>query len=149
MKLKLILATLFMVSMLACNKQEQAEFDRNAILQYLEVNNLTATEDPSGVFYIINVQGSGDSPDNDSKVTVRYVGSYLDNVVFGQTPDNETSSFVVGDLIQGWQVAMPFFQKGSEGTIFIPSELGYGGNPPAGIRANAVLKFDIELVDFQ
>ncbi|TNE63808.1 MAG: peptidylprolyl isomerase [Bacteroidetes bacterium] len=145
----LLLLAILSLTILACNKTDQAEVDRNAILQYLQENNLTATEHDSGVFYIIDTPGSGGSPDLNSTITVRYKGSYLDDVVFGQTSGSETAQLKMNELIQGWQIALPYFQKGSTGTIFIPSGLGYGGNPPVGIRANAVLKFDIELVDFQ
>lgn len=39
-------------------------------------------------------------------------------------------------------------QEGS-GKLLIPAHLGYGSNPPSGIRSDAVLIFDVELVSVQ
>jgi FKBP-type peptidyl-prolyl cis-trans isomerase len=38
--------------------------------------------------------------------------------------------------------------KGQKNTLLLPSALGYGNNPPPGIPKNAVLIFDVKLVDF-
>ncbi|MBL7795901.1 MAG: FKBP-type peptidyl-prolyl cis-trans isomerase [Saprospiraceae bacterium] len=131
-----------------CGKEEQAEFDRDAILKYLDDNSLTATEHDSGIFYIIETPGTGGSPSLNSTITFKYKGYYLDGVVFDQTTGNNTATYPLSNLIQGWQIAIPLLQKGGKGKFFIPSALGYGPNPPFGVRANAVLVFEIELVDF-
>lgn len=132
----------------ACHKEDQALLDRQAIEKYLLDNNLTATEHSSGIFYIIETPGTGGSPTLDSEVRVKYKGYYLDGVVFDETTGSQTVKFHLGDLIEGWQIAIPLLQKGGKGTFLIPSALAYGANPPAGVRANAVMAFEIELVDF-
>jgi len=132
----------------ACKKEDQTKLDRSAIEQYIADNNLTATEHESGIFYIIETPGTGGSPTLSATVTVRYKGYYLDGVVFDQTPGTETRSFPLGNLIRGWQIAIPLLEKGGKGLFLIPSALGYGSTPPPGVRANAVLAFEIELVDF-
>lgn len=144
-----ILPALFLTLALACNKDKQAEFDRDAIQDYLDSNGLNATEHESGIFYIIEEPGSGGSPTLDSKITFRYKVYYLDGVVLDQTEGSETATYQLRDLIKGWHYAIPLLQKGGKGTFFIPSGLAYGGNPPLGVRPNAVLKFEVELVDFQ
>ncbi|MBK8706215.1 MAG: FKBP-type peptidyl-prolyl cis-trans isomerase [Saprospiraceae bacterium] len=53
----------------------------------------------------------------------------------------------MASLIKGWQIGLPLLKEGGRGTFFLPSELGYGDNPRPGIPANAVLIFDIDLVD--
>ena len=132
----------------ACKKEDQTKLDRAAIEQYLADNNLTATEHESGIFYVIETPGTGGSPTLSSNVEVRYKGYYLDGVVFDQTPGTETRTFRLGGLIQGWQIAIPLLEKGGKGFFLIPSALAYGSTPPPGVRANAVLAFEIELVDF-
>lgn len=132
----------------ACNKEDQADIDREIIKQYVADNNLNATEHSSGIFYVIETPGSGGNPTVNNQVTVRYKGYYLDGVVFDETNGSETVKFRLGDLIQGWQIAIPLLQKGGKGTFIIPSGLAYGSNPPFGVRANAVMAFEIELVDF-
>ena len=132
----------------ACNKEDQADIDREIIKQYVADNNLNATEHSSGIFYVIETPGSGGNPTVNNRITVRYKGYYLDGVVFDETNGSETVKFRLGDLIQGWQIAIPLLQKGGKGTFIIPSGLAYGSNPPFGVRANAVMAFEIELVDF-
>ena len=131
----------------ACHK-DQADIDRQDIQQYLSDNNLIATEHSSGIFYIIDSVGTGGNPTLDSQVTVKYKGYYLDGTVFDQTAGSDTAKFPLGNLIKGWQIAIPLLQKGGKGTFWIPSALAYGPNPPFGVRANAVMVFEIELVDF-
>lgn len=130
------------------NKEEQAKLDRSAIELYLADNNLVTTEHPSGIFYVIETPGTGGHPPLSATVTVRYKGYYLDGTVFDQTPGTDTRAFPLRNLIEGWQIGIPLLQKGGKGLFFIPSALGYGNNPPPGVRSNAVLAFEIELVDF-
>lgn len=150
MKNMFLLAAAFLAVALspACNKDDQADLDRQAIQQYLADHNLTATEHSSGIFYIINTPGSGGSPSSTADVTVRYKGYYLDDIVFDQTQGTETAKFNLGGLIEGWKIAVPLLQRGGKGFFLIPSGLAYGPNPPFGVRANAPMAFEIELVDF-
>lgn len=150
MKNTLLLGTVLLTLgfLAACNKEDQAEIDRALIVQYVADNNLNATEHSSGIFYVIETPGSGGSPTVDDRVTVRYKGYYLDGVVFDQTDGPATVKFRLGDLIEGWKIAIPLLQKGGKGLFIIPSALAYGSNPPFGVRADAVMAFEIELVDF-
>lgn len=132
----------------SCNKDDQAETDRKAIEQYLADHNLTAEVHESGIHYIIDTPGSGGSPTLASTVTVKYKGYYLDGVVFDETSGSNTAKFPLANLIEGWKIGIPLLHKGGKGLFLIPSGLGYGAYPPFGVRANAVLVFEIELVDF-
>ena len=122
--------------------------DMEKIENYLADNNLVANSTASGLYYIITEAGSGGHPNINSTVTVKYKGYRLNGKVFDETPANETSSFPLKDLIQGWQEGIPLLQKGGKGTFFVPSDLGYGARSVGSIPANSVLIFDIELVDF-
>jgi FKBP-type peptidyl-prolyl cis-trans isomerase FkpA len=52
-------------------------------------------------------------------------------------------------VIKGWQEGLQFFGKGGKGMLLVPSKMGYGSKPPAGIRVNAVLIFNIHLIDIK
>lgn len=137
-------------AMVACNKdKKQAKEDRKLILADLELKGLTATEDPSGIFYIIDVPGNDEHPTLNSTVKVGYKGTLLDGSVFDQTGAGETIEFPLSNLIEGWQIAIPLLGKNGHGTFWIPSELGYGGQSQGGIPANSVLVFEISLKDFK
>lgn len=146
--LRFLLSLFLFAGLAACNKDDQADIDRKAIEQYLAANNLTATEHPSGIFYIIETPGSGGSPTVQSTITFRYKGYYLDGLVFDETTGGNTATYKLSDLIEGWQIAIPLLQKGGKGTFLIPSGLAYGPYPPQGVRPNAPMVFEIELVEF-
>lgn len=129
---------------------KQKCLDLYKIDEYLTENSLTVDSiTESGIHYIIDVEGTGGNPSSSSTVTVLYKGYLLDGTVFDETK-NGSISFPLSGVIEGWKQGMKLFKKGGKGTLLIPSSLAYGGAPPTNsvIPPNAVLAFDIELVDF-
>jgi len=147
MKIRNILLVLILsLSISSC--KTQMEKDDEIIQEYLANNNLTATKHESGLYYIIENEGSGESPDLYSKIDFRYKGYLTDGTVFDQTNDGDTASYVLNRLIYGWQIGIPLLKKGGKEILLIPSELGYGSMATTIIPANSVLIFEIELIDF-
>lgn len=144
--LTLLLAVIFVFPQ--CNKETQAETDKRLIQEYLSARNISAQEHPSGIFYVIEQEGAGAHPAPNATVTVKYRGYLLNGNVFDQTAPNQTATFPLANLIEGWKIAIPLLKKGGKGTFWIPSALGYGASALPGIPANSVLIFDIELVNF-
>lgn len=128
--------------------EEQLIEDISNIKQYLSDHNLNADSTASGIYYVITQEGSGDHPNLQSTVTVKYKGNLLDGTVFDQTVGAETATFQLTGLIAGWQQAIPLLKKGGKGTFLIPSYLCYGPSGVGPIPPNSPLAFDIELVDF-
>jgi FKBP-type peptidyl-prolyl cis-trans isomerase FkpA len=143
----LLLLTLVLSSCL--KKDNQPEIDDQIIQNYLKKNNLTATKHPSGLYYIMTQEGTGDSPNISNTVEVKYQGRLTDGTVFDETETDKTASFELSGLIYGWQIGITMMKKGGKATLFIPSGLGYGNNEIGPIPPNSVLIFDIELVDFK
>lgn len=141
-----ICSSLFVLT--ACNKEDKLlEEDIAEIEQYIVDNNLVAQQTTEGVFYIITTEGQGEQPLISDQVTVHYEGLYLDGVKFDSSYDRgEPSTFNLSQVIEGWQLGIPQFSEGGAGTIIIPSSLGYADSPPSGIRNNAILLFNIELI---
>jgi len=133
-----------------CTSDDQVyELNIQEIKQYILENNLDAQETNSGLHYVIVREGDGTFPTSTSQVTVLYEGKYIDGTVFDTTyDDNETITFGLNAVIEGWQEGIPLISKGGEGILLIPASLGYGSTPPSGIRSNAVLIFRVELIDF-
>ncbi len=141
-----VLATIFLLS--ACSKKiNQSEIDDQTITNYLKSNMLTATKDPTGLYYIMTLAGTGISPTSSSTVEVKYKGSLIDGTVFDQTAADKTFTYALSGLITGWQIGIPLMKKGGKATFFIPSALGYGAYNMGVIPPNSVLIFDIELID--
>lgn len=133
----------------ACESQQSRE-DEMMILEFIDANGLSAQATPEGVYFAIDVEGSGARPSLAGAVTVHYEGSLLDGTIFDSSYDRGApSTFPLANAIAGWQIGLPQFREGGSGWLLIPSGLAYGENPPAGsvIPENAVLVFRIELLD--
>tara|TARA_R110002049_G_scaffold73909_12_gene190946 strand:- start:81 stop:530 length:450 start_codon:yes stop_codon:yes gene_type:complete len=115
------------------------------IIKYIEDNDLNASRSNTGLYYVINKEGSGARPNSTSNVTVAYKGYFLDGTVFDQSNDNGIS-FGLNQVISGWTEGITYFKEGGEGLLLIPSNLGYGSNGRTGIPGGAVLVFDINLM---
>ena len=107
----------------------------------------------SGLQYMVLKEGTGETPTRESTVSTHYRGKLIDGTVFdnsyeGEEPteNDQPASFGVTQVIKGWTEALQLMKVGAKYRLFIPSELAYGENGPAGIGPNAVLIFDIELV---
>lgn len=143
----IMLIMMFVVPFVSsCEKDEDVDAKNDKEIQdYIAANNLTAVKTSSGMYYVIDVPGTDQKPTINSDVRVTYSGYYTDGEVF----DSNTLTFPLSGVIQGWQEGLQFFGKGGKGMLLVPSKMGYGSKPPAGIRVNAVLIFNIHLIDIK
>ena len=152
MKIKYIL--LFILPLLlvlgSCKKfdaGEQANIDDSTILKFISDKNIVAQKHSSGIYYQILSSGSGNiSFTNNTTVSTKYTGRLLNGTVFDATT-TQPISFKLGQVISGWQIGIPLIQKGGKIRLLIPSGLAYGPDGQGPIPGNAVLDFDIELLD--
>jgi len=137
------------------NKQneDQLSIDLEILDNYLKSNNIDAISAESGLRYVITEKGDGNKPSVGSKVKVHYTGTLLDGQKFDSSLDRgEPFSFDlgVGMVISGWDEGIGYLSKGAKATLYIPSPLGYGPNGAGGvIPGNAILIFEVELIDFE
>jgi FKBP-type peptidyl-prolyl cis-trans isomerase FkpA len=88
-----------------------------------------ASQDASGFFYIINQAGTGNPTSNlCSTISFSYKGNFLNGATFDSTATGQVATVQLGQLIVGWQKAIPLIGTGGEITIFLPPSLGYGPN---------------------
>lgn len=131
----------------SCRKKvSQEESDKQIIEKYISDNKLTAKSTSSGLYYVMDVEGSGAQPNVNSNVTVVYRGTLTNGTEFDKS-SSSGSSFLLSNTIKGWQEGIPLFKKGGKGKLLIPSALGYGSQSVGKIPSNSVLIFDIELLD--
>ena len=121
------------------------EAESKTIDEYLTKKGLKAQKTPSGLYYIIEQQGTGAKAEAGKTVTVKYTGKLLDGKVF------ESSSYTfllgAGKAIKGWDEGIPLFNVGGRGMLIIPSPMGYGERGSGQIPPNSILVFDIELME--
>ncbi|MAC87553.1 MAG: peptidylprolyl isomerase [Gammaproteobacteria bacterium] len=147
MKKYLYLFTLVLV-FISCSDKTDTSFEPETeqdIIQYIEDNNLNATRSNSGLYYVINNEGSGARPTSTSNVTVDYKGYFLDGVVFDESNSNGIS-FRLNEVIQGWTEGITYFREGGNGILLVPYNLGYGESGRGSIPGGSVLIFDIRLL---
>lgn len=94
--------------------------------------------------------GKGATVKKGSTVTVHYTGTLTSGVKFDSSRDRgEPFSFVVGagQVIAGWDQALPGKRVGDKLRVTIPPELGYGARGAgSAIPPNATLIFEIEVL---
>lgn len=107
-------------------------------------SSVTTTE--SGLQYRMNVEGEGPMPVSGQTVTISYQGKLLDTRVFDES---ESLTLEVDRFVPGFAEALMLLRVGGSMTAYIPSDLAYGetGVPSAGIGPNAMLVFEITLLE--
>ena len=108
----------------------------------------------TGIRYIIEKQGAGSFPQQGDSVFFKYYVTYLDGTLppneFGSSGD-KPRSFVMGTntVFESWQESIALLKKGGAGRFYIPSPLAFGALETAGIRPNAILIVNIQLLDIK
>jgi FKBP-type peptidyl-prolyl cis-trans isomerase len=135
--------------MSSCSKEDSNTIFNREIEQiekYIKDNNLVAEKTVHGVYYVIESPGSADRPTISNTVIMNYRGYFLDQKEFDK---GDKVEFPLFQLIEGWQIGIPKFGKGGKGKLLVPSRLGYGSGGRGSIPPNAILIFDIELLDWK
>ncbi len=139
-----------MFASVACDTEsdaDRAEIDRNKILDYLQDNEIDDyDEHESGVFIFIENPGQGGHPAEYSTVQMIHSGYLLDGEYFHNpvSPQN----VYLPNVVRGLRIGVMEMRRGTTGKIFVPSALGYGRQSMGNIPRNAVLIFDVEIIDF-
>ena len=147
--MKFLFPILIIITVFSCKKEDpakQAEIDKAIIVDYISANNLNASATGSGLYYTIDVVGSGASCNSSSTVKVAYRGYYTDGSVFDES-SLAGITFNLQSVIQGWTEGIPYFKVGGSGKLLIPSALAYGDKGSGSVPPNSVLIFDIELIE--
>lgn len=108
-------------------------------------------ETDSGLQYKIIDVGSGPSPQEYHKVIVHQRCHLLSGKVIEDTyRENKPSEVAMSDLIEGYREGLMLMKKGARFRLYIPPDLAWGRKGTGTkIPPNAVLVFDVRLVDFQ
>ncbi len=105
----------------------------------------TATKHCSGMYYIIDVAGSGATANICSTVGVKYKGQLTNGTVFDQSAT--TVTFPLDNLIEAWKKGIPIIKTGGKIKLYCPPSLAYGSQAVGTIPANSILIFEVELTN--
>ena len=126
----------------------QADKDQNILLEYAAKNNLDVTRTASGLYYVVEKEGSGTPPSIKDRASVHYRGYFLDGREFDSSyKRNAPYDTELTAVIKGWTEALQLMKPGAKLKILVPSGLAYGERGfPGAIPPNSVMAFDMELV---
>jgi FKBP-type peptidyl-prolyl cis-trans isomerase FkpA len=141
------LMSLLLIVMLAlsCGKDE-AQY-RDEIVNYL-VRKEYNYKDTLGIWLAVQDPGTFERPSESSTVTIEYSAQYLDDTIF-DTSGTVPSELKLSSAVPGLRNGMKLLGKNARAIIIVPPDQAYGNNPPWGVRKNAVLLYNIHLLDFR
>lgn len=104
-----------------------------------------------GLYYKVLKAGDGAKPSADSQVRVNYEGRLIDGTVFDSSyARKEPSTFGVGQVITGWQIALKAMPVGSTWEVYIPHYYAYGERGSGSkIPPYSALVFKVELLGIE
>lgn len=140
--------------------------ESKTIEAYLKEKGLNGIKTASGLYYVIESEGTGEATTPNTTMSVDYAGYLLDGTLFDTSiPEiakannifNEQRPYEplpvnvgMGQVIPGWDEGLMLLKKGSKAKFIIPSPLGYGeAGAGAAIPANSILVFDVEVKNVQ
>ncbi|MDR1877471.1 MAG: FKBP-type peptidyl-prolyl cis-trans isomerase [Flavobacteriaceae bacterium] len=104
----------------------------------------------SGLQYKVEKEGTGAKPTDDDLVSAHYVLKTIDGSVVQDSKKQtagKPADIPLARVVPGWKEGVKLMSKGAKYILYVPSELAYGENGPAG--PNQALIFEVELVDFK
>lgn len=141
--------------------------DRKKIAAYLDtakIDSIYRIHDPSGVVVIVQQEGKGSRPTNNTVVYTDYIGKVMaTGTVFDTSYESIARaknlfvegrvyaplSFVVGTatVITGWDIGFKRLRPTSKATIIIPSPYGYSNQKNNDkIPENSILVFQVDFL---
>ena len=132
---------------LISTKEGLDTINKYQIKNYLDDNNLVATDSTAGIYSVMEKIGTGKSPSITSTIKLNMKGYFINNDIFIDTKD-EAIELEMRNAIRGLQIGLSRFKEGGEGKILIPSKYGYGfkgENDGIYYPPGVVLIYDIKL----
>ena len=120
--------------------------DRERIENYIERKNLKMTEAPSGFWYKIKYEGSGDCFADYDKVVLEYEVNLLDGTRCYSSDDLGPKEVIIGksSIEAGLNQGLKMLRSGDEAIFIIPPFLAYGlSGDGKNIPSRAILIYNI------
>ncbi len=148
MSIDIITATIIVLSLVSCQnsqvppdnvkkpgKKEMTDLnrylvqkDREIIQNYIERKNLKMTESPTGLWYYIKNEGSGDFLRDNDRITMNYECSLLDGTECYSSSALGPREVILGrtTIEPGMNEALRLLKSGAEAIFILPPFLAYG-----------------------
>ena len=149
---------LIVVAFFACSEDNSLEKLRENELAKLDLfikeHYPDSVAKPSGLFYIENIEGAGDSLIRFAdRVQIFYATWTIDSVLVDESEGYtighrfEPLELVVGasSVIKGLEEAVTYMREGGKANLVLPSEVAYGQNGKGSIPGFTTLLMEIEV----
>ncbi|MEP7006803.1 MAG: FKBP-type peptidyl-prolyl cis-trans isomerase [Sphingomonas bacterium] len=104
-------------------------------------------ETASGLQYKVLTPGQDNAKPTDQDIAlVNYEGRLVDGTTFDKS--TQPTPMPIAGVVPGFAEGLKLMAKGAKYRFWIKPELGYGSEASGPIPANAVLVFDVEMLDF-
>jgi peptidylprolyl isomerase len=125
--------------------------NRDADIAHIQPKYPNATRSPSGIFYVIQQEGTGNKAEKGKTVSVNIKGMFLSGEVFTNSDLHGPLEFQAGAgqiTPAGLDESVLDMKLSEKRLVVLPPELAYGerGIADAGIPGNSFLVFEMELV---
>jgi FKBP-type peptidyl-prolyl cis-trans isomerase FkpA len=102
--------------------------DRERIQNYIERKNLTMKESPTGLWYQILNEGSGDTFTGSDKIVMDYECALLDGTICYSSKKLGQKEIILGrsEMESGLREGLRMLKPGSEAIFILPPYLAYG-----------------------
>ncbi|WPP51621.1 FKBP-type peptidyl-prolyl cis-trans isomerase [Catalinimonas niigatensis] len=135
--------------------EKQVEFEEQLITDHLELNNITATRDNSGIYYeVLNENTNGTPIEEEDIVSIRYImktlgGKLIDSLSMSEEVDTVVRfQHVAGAILpKGINFGVRLMNEGEKFRFYIPSYLAFGNySYKTLLSSGAILVVDTEVV---
>jgi FKBP-type peptidyl-prolyl cis-trans isomerase len=103
----------------------------------------------SGLQYKIFKTGKGKKATDSNVLICRYQATLIDGTTVDKTEGKQSTAMNVAGLLPGLHEAVKLMPLGSKWQIVIPPQLAYGTLGNRGVGSNAVVIYDLEIVDIK
>ncbi len=126
--------------------QKEQEKSKAFLEQAAKEKGAVVTE--SGLVFIPQQEGTGESPAPTDRVTVHYRGTLTDGTEFDSSHKRgQPATFPLNGVIPCWQEGVAKMKKGGKAKLVCPSSIAYGDRGTPNIPGGAALVFEVELID--
>ena len=136
-------------TLLGSNGGKQQDSSANKLPGPSDFHQYEEHHDKPTALYIDVVVGQGKTVAVGSKTSVMYRGWLTDGTLFDESYSRKTVfTFTEGEhkVIPGWEQGLFGMKQGGKRRLIIPASQAYGAEGHAPIPSNAMLIFDIELI---
>jgi peptidylprolyl isomerase len=130
-------------------REEALAADKAAWSAKVKAQYPTAIGTPSGLYYVIDSEGTGELAKPGQTVVAHYTGTFWDGKKFDSSVDRGTPfEFPLGArrVIAGWDEGFGLLKIGTKGKLIIPYFLAYGENARGPIPPKSDLIFEVQML---